>query len=334
MNVESRPITAAGWAMLHRIADGDTDVLARLLGYFRDPDADDGSERWQFLRLAETNAWKAVELLLLRRMIEGRFGEGKLDAWVETTPLGQEIRDILVSFFDSHRFVEFPSEPANFGAFAFQELRAARLAGELHAEVRDPASNPEEIMKQMAARVAGGFPLLAQAIRLPKLDLAGMTWAILDLRIRFNFETLVALPTSRTPPSNPGLEDLVVLFINCPSRIDELLGDIYADGEFIRRVNLAEMRKGNRDQRNDDLKQKARAEVKAMLGRSVPIVASTLVEAIAEAERLQADHDILVAINSLWNWFQALPAQEQEKIGTFTNARQFWIKARFRSRLQ
>jgi hypothetical protein len=92
MNVESRPITAAGWAMLHRIADGDTDTLARILAYFRDP-ADDVGERWQFMRLAESNAWKAVELLLLRRMIERRINEGNLDAWVQTTPLGEEIRD-------------------------------------------------------------------------------------------------------------------------------------------------------------------------------------------------------------------------------------------------
>src|SRR5438270_584588 len=116
MNAESRPITAAGWAMLHRIAEGDRGALARLLRYFRDPAADDGNERWQFMRLAESNAWKAVELLLLRRMIERRINEGKLDAWVQTTPLGDEIRDGLVSFYDSHRSVEFPAEPPNFCA--------------------------------------------------------------------------------------------------------------------------------------------------------------------------------------------------------------------------
>src|SRR5207248_1109090 len=99
------------------------------------------------------------------------------------------------------------------------------------------------IMEQLAARLADRFPLLAQAIRHPKLDIPKMMWFILDCRIRFNFETLVALPTSRTPPTNAGLEDLVVLLINAPSRVEELIADIYADCEFIRRVTLAELRK-------------------------------------------------------------------------------------------
>lgn len=335
MNVDSRPITAAGWAMLHRMAEGDTDMLARLLGYFCDPAAHDGSERWQFMRLAESNGWKAVELLLLRKMIERRVSEGKLDAWVETTPLGEEIRDSLMSFFDSHRSVEFPSEPPSFGALAFQELRAARLAGELCAEQQNPAANnPDEIMERLAARLADRFPLLSQAIRHQRLDLPAMTWAILDLRIRFNFETLVALPTSRTPPSNVGLEDLVVLFINCPSRVEELIGDVYADGEYIRRVKLAVMRKGIVDKSDDDLKREARDEVKAMLGRSIPIHATTLAEAVAESEKIRATENVLVAINSLWAWFNGLPALERDRIGTFKNARDFWMTARFRKRPQ
>lgn len=333
MNAESSPITAAGWAMLHRIADGDTDTLARLLWYFRDPAADDGHERWQFMRLAESNAWKAVELLLLRREIEGRINARKLDAWVQTTPLGSEILDGLCSFYDSHRSVEFPSEPTSFGALAFQELRAARLAGELCAEVRQPASTTDAIMEQMAARLADRFPLLAQAVRHPKLDLPKTAWFILDCLLRYNFETLVALPTSRIPPSNPGLEDLVVLFINKPTSIEELLGDVYADCEFIRRVKLAEVGKGIRD-KNDDLKREARDEVNAILGRAMPIRATTLADAIAEAERLKATHNILIGINSLWNWFQSLPAQERERIGTFKNARDFWMAARFRCRPQ
>ena len=85
---------------------------------------------------------------------------------------------------------------------------------------------------------------------------------------------------------------------------------------------------------DDDLEKQARAEVAASLGQSVPIRASTLTEAIAEAERLKSDDNILIAINSLWNWFLALPAQEREKIGTFKNARDFWMTARFRDRLQ
>ena len=85
---------------------------------------------------------------------------------------------------------------------------------------------------------------------------------------------------------------------------------------------------------NDDLRQLAKAEVKAILGRSAPITASTLAEAVAIAERLRTDQNILIGINSLRNWFLALPVQEQERIGTFKNARQLWMTARFRNRLQ
>ena len=85
---------------------------------------------------------------------------------------------------------------------------------------------------------------------------------------------------------------------------------------------------------DDDLEKQARAEVAAILGQYVPIRANTLGEAIAEAERLKATQNILIAINSLWRWFNGLPTQEQVAIGTFKNARQFWMTARFRNRLQ
>ncbi len=85
---------------------------------------------------------------------------------------------------------------------------------------------------------------------------------------------------------------------------------------------------------DDDLEKQARAEVAAILGQSVPIRASTLAEAIAEAERLKATENILIAINSLWAWFNDLPATEREVIGTFKNARHFWMTARFRNRLR
>ena len=85
---------------------------------------------------------------------------------------------------------------------------------------------------------------------------------------------------------------------------------------------------------DDDLEKQARAEVAAILGQSVPIRASTLTEAIAEAERLKSDHNILMAINSLWAWFNGLPPEEREDIGTFRSARHFWITTRFRDRLQ
>src|SRR4051794_13474117 len=99
VKTESRPFSACGWAILHRIAHGDTGALNRLAGYFRDTE-DLAGERFQFLRLAERDAWIAVELLLLRPEIERRVSEGVLDAWVKVTHLGQEIRDGLKSFFD------------------------------------------------------------------------------------------------------------------------------------------------------------------------------------------------------------------------------------------
>ena len=255
MNVDSKPITAAGWAMLHRIADGDTDELSQLLGYFRDPE-DAAGERWQFLRAAEANVWRAADLLFLRRMIERRFRDGDLDAWTRTTPLGQEILDGLNSFFECHAPLEFPSEPS-FGAFAYQELCAARLAGEIHAEVSEPANNPEAIMEQMAASLERRFPMLTKAIRHPALDIAGLTWGFMDWFIRYNFETQVALPTTRTPPPNAGLEDLAVLMLNCPSRVAEFTSDVYAQAEFARRVKLKEMRMSIRNQSDDDLKREA-----------------------------------------------------------------------------
>lgn len=83
---------------------------------------------------------------------------------------------------------------------------------------------------------------------------------------------------------------------------------------------------------DDDLKQRARAEVQAILGQFVPIRAATLAEAVAIAERLKADQNILIGINSLWAWYMALPKQEREAIGVFKNARQFWMKAIFEHR--
>ena len=76
---------------------------------------------------------------------------------------------------------------------------------------------------------------------------------------------------------------------------------------------------------DEDPKKEARAAVKAMLGRSVPINASTLAEAVAIAERLKVDENILLAMNSLWAWFNALPDRERAAIGQFNNARDFWM---------
>lgn len=83
---------------------------------------------------------------------------------------------------------------------------------------------------------------------------------------------------------------------------------------------------------DDDLKQRARAEVQAILGCSVTIHATTLAEAVAAAERLKTTQNILIAINSLWAWYMALPKQERDAIGVFKNARHFWMKAIFQHR--
>ena len=88
------------------------------------------------------------------------------------------------------------------------------------------------------------------------------------------------------------------------------------------------------DESDDDLRRRAEAEVRAILSQSVPIHAATLAEAVAIAVKLKADQNIVIGMNSLWNWFQALPAREREAIGLFKNARQFWMKAVFQHRRQ
>jgi hypothetical protein len=330
MNSESRPLSVCGWAILHRIAGGDTDDLGRLVSYIRDPEDVDQGERWQFLRLAENDAWTAVELLLLRKLIEKRFSEGTLDAWVQVTPLGQEIHEGLTSFFDSYRTVEFPEEPTSFGVFAFQELCAARLAGELHAELRDPAGTAEEIIARLGARLNDRFPAFVKAIRNPGLDLPGMAWGILDWRIRMNFETLVALPTCRTPPPNPGLEDLAVLLINCPTTVMELLCDVFSDGEFARRTRVAKAG----TLRSADAGCGTGADVPSILNRVIPIRASTLAEASAEADRVRRTENTLVALHSLWAWYTALPLDQRKALGDFRSKHDLWIAARFLYRLR
>ncbi len=98
---------------------------------------------------------------------------------------------------------------------------------------------------------------------------------------------------------------------------------------------MAEIRKSVRDKSDDsELRAQAEAEVRALLGRSVTIRATTLVDALAEAEMIRATENILLAMNSLWNWYSGLPANEREEIGRFENKRRFWIAVRFRHRSQ
>ena len=42
----------------------------------------------------------------------------------------------------------------------------------------------------------------------------------------------------------------------------------------------------------------------------------------------------MVAVNSLWAWFNALPEKEREAIGHFENKHRLWTTARFRHRPQ
>jgi len=329
MNSDPMPLSASGWAILQRIAQGDTDALERLVSYFRDPE-DAAGERWQFLRLAERDAWIAVELLLLRSGIERRFSKGVLDAWVQATHLGQEIREGLESFFDSYWNVELSRKPRSFGVFAFQEVCAARLAGELDADLRDAAGSAEEIIARLGARLNDRFPVFSEAIRNPALDIPGMGWGILDWRIRMNFETLVALPTSRTPPPNPGLEDLTLLLVNCPTTVLELMSAIYADGEFARRTRLAKTRVPG----SPDAAGGMGADVPSILNRVIPIRASTLAEAAAEADRLRRTENTLVALHSLWAWYTGLPLDQRKALGDFKNKHDLWVAARFRHRLR
>ena len=93
---------------------------------------------------------------------------------------------------------------------------------------------------------------------------------------------------------------------------------------------MAEMHKSD----DSDLRQQAEAEVRAMLGRAVPIRATTLVEALTEAEIIRSTENILLAMNSLWAWYNALPLAEREEIGRFENKRRLWIAVRFCHRTQ
>jgi len=78
----------------------------------------------------------------------------------------------------------------------------------------------------------------------------------------------------------------------------------------------------------------ARRAVEEMLGRSQEIRATTLAEAVAKAEQIK-ETDLLLAINSLWRWYCALPPDQQTKIGTFEGKyakMRFWTSARFQCR--
>ena len=81
-------------------------------------------------------------------------------------------------------------------------------------------------------------------------------------------------------------------------------------------------------------REEARRAVEELLGRSQVIHANSLAEAVAEAERIR-ETDLLLGINSLWQWYCALPPDQQAAIGTFEGKyakMRFWTSARFQCR--
>jgi hypothetical protein len=78
-----------------------------------------------------------------------------------------------------------------------------------------------------------------------------------------------------------------------------------------------------------ELQRAAEAEVRELLGKSEAIHAATFADAVAQAEKLKETRDIMVAINSLWAWYRALPVDKQKVIGEFNGRRpqnELWMK--------
>lgn len=332
-----RPISLVGSAVMFLLAGGDTGVMQRIRRYVLDPD-DAVADRWQFLRLAERDAWKAVELLLLGKGIQRRFREGELDAWAELTPFGADIRDAQESFYRSFGSLEFPAEPKGFTTCAFQEIRAARLAGELYAEPSNSAEgeDPGATMRRLAARLSERYPNFAQVVVHPDLNVPALVWFFFSFRLGTNeqmrTELSAALAGFKTPPSNWEWSNFATWLHNCPEIIEELIGDVYAQAQLSHRAKVTESRGSFWQQLASIKDEDSEGEAESWLERAVPILARTAAEAVAEAERLKESHDILVAQNSLWAWYSALPPRERQAIGEFQNKRDLWTaRRRYRS---
>lgn len=330
-----RPISAVGMAVLTLVGGGVTATVSRLRAFVLDPD-DTCFERWQLLRAAERDAWKAVELLLLKRSIERRFREGELDAWERVTPFAEDIRRGLEDFYEHHVSLTFPSEPRSFTAFAYQELRAARLAGALHAEW--PTHGPNGFLLALAQQTVERFQNLAQVIMHPGLDIPGMAWGFLRIRLGANealLQQFAAAGADARTPQRLGVVHLATPFMTCPELVEEFVGDTFAAAMLQHRVKRAETRARNRQEptqkEEGEFEHAARAEVERTLGQSEVIRATTLAEAVADAERLKVTHDLMVAINSLWGWYCALPANHRQAIGQFEGRHgkhRLWASAR------
>ena len=260
-----RPISPVCAALFHLVANGDPGVRSRLHRLVLDP-ADAVADRWQFFRLAERDAWKSVELLLLKKIICRRFREGDLDAWVQLTPFGEDIQSGLETFFGDYEGLEFPSDPRNFTICAFQELRAARLSGELYAERTDVAESAAGIMERLAAALQERFPHLAQVVRHPEVNVAALACSFLGCRLRTNQEMQEGLPFISPVSAGIGVTELSMLMQNWPAAVEELIGDVYADAELTRRLRLAVIM--SRESGGTVTRDEARIAVKADLGRA------------------------------------------------------------------
>jgi hypothetical protein len=259
-----RPLSAVGWAALHMLAGGNAAAAGRLRAFVLDP-ADTRSERWQVLRAAERDAWKAVELLLLRKGIERRFRQSGLDAWERQTPFGAGIRSGLEDFLQHYGSLAFPSEPQMFTAFALLELRTARLCGLLHAE-----SVADAGMASLHDAVAGRFPELARLVLHPVLNIPGMAVEFLHSRVGEMRQWLPTPVAGAETPTRTGALHLARAFRDAPNVIEEFIGDILAEatlGERLRRAGALERsRRPPTPEEDAELEREAGAEVEKMLG--------------------------------------------------------------------
>lgn len=331
-----RPISAVMSAMMFAAANGDDATVRRLRRFVLD--AHDGlAERWQLMRFAERDAWRAVELLLFCKGIERRFREGELDAWEQVTPFGEDIRSGLEEFYGHRSSLKFPAEPKSFTMSAFQELRAARLCGLLYAE----SAAPDEAMANLADDVGDRFPNLAVVVGHPGLDIPGMALEFLHFRsgVDEQLNRQFAEAGFKPIPPRTGATHLAPAFHNWPDVIEEFIGDLVAEAMLKDRERRKEARgrinKPLTPEEDADLEREARAEVQKLLGRAEVIHAASLADAVAQAELLKGTHDIMVAINSLWAWYCKLPPDQQRAIGEFNGRRpqnELWTSARARLR--
>ena len=327
-----RPVSAVMSAILFAVANNDAVAVRRLRRFLLDPQ-DTLGERWEMLRLAERDGWRAVQLLLLRKGIERRFREGELATWEGQTPSNADLRHGLEGFYEFYDELEFPDAPKGFTALAFQELRAARLGGLLYAE----CVVPDAAMDCLTGDVEERFPTLARLLQLPGLNIPDLALAFLDARLSYNagfrreFAGSGFDPTSRLA----GPHHLSGPFVRYPDEVEEFIGDLYAEitlkDRQRRQEALARINKPLTPDEDAEIEREAKAEVQKLLGQSEAIYADTLADAVAQAERLKESQNILLAMNSLWGWYCRLPPDRRRAIGEFGGRRpqnELWMARR------